>query len=98
MSDHRARDATRLSDFAPDELDAIERGLVAVAYEIGERGTLTMSVSRGRICDWAALIPVRGARDSDGLRRRLDAWREVHVPAGANVVDGLLRVLAPDPR
>jgi hypothetical protein len=92
----RARDATRLSGFAPDELAVLERGLVAVAFEIGERGTLTATISQGRICDWAAQIPVRRPAARAGLRDGLDAWREVHVPAGESVVDGLMRVLRPN--
>ncbi len=92
MALRRARDASRLSDFEPDELAVVERGLVAVGYELDD-GVLMLTVSRSRICDLASLRRSRHKGTGDGLRHRVEAWREVRVPAGSNVVDGLVRVL-----
>lgn len=82
-----------MADLDPDELDVLDRGLVAVAYEL-EDGMLTLTVSQSRVCDLAALRRVRRRGREPDLRERLDNWREVHVARGANVSDELRRVLA----
>jgi hypothetical protein len=92
----RPQDASPLSAFSQAELAVVERGFVAIGYELRD-GRLTVRVSQSRPCDLIVASTVERFR-GDGYTRALDATTKVHIPAGSNVVDGLLKVLQRPPR